>query len=45
MLQSLGLLDELANAVDLSRDSVGQALASAALPRRVRQPRVAKSDA
>ena len=45
VLQSLGLLDELANAVDLSRDSVGQALASAALPRRVRQLRMAKSDA
>jgi transcriptional regulator with XRE-family HTH domain len=45
VLQSLGLLDELANAADLSRDSVGQALASAALPRRVRQRRMAKSDA
>jgi transcriptional regulator with XRE-family HTH domain len=45
VLQSLGLLDELANAVDLSRDSVGQALAAAALPKRVRQPRMAKSDA
>ena len=45
VLQSLGLLDELANAADLSRDSVGQALAAAALPKRVRQPRMAKSDA
>ena len=41
----LGASGELANAVDLSRDSVGQALAAAALPKRVRQPRMAKSDA
>ena len=36
VLQALGLLDGLGDVADISRDSVGQALASAALPKRVR---------
>ena len=36
VLHALGLLDGLAGLADLSRDSVGQALASASLPKRVR---------
>jgi transcriptional regulator with XRE-family HTH domain len=36
VLQALGLLDGLGEIADISRDSVGQALASAELPKRVR---------
>src|SRR5271170_5929732 len=36
VLQAVGLLDGLGEIADISRDSVGQALASAALPQRVR---------
>lgn len=36
VLQALGLLDGLAELADPARDEVGRALASAALPRRVR---------
>lgn len=39
VLQALGLLDELGEIADISRDSVGQALASADLPERVRRKR------
>lgn len=35
-LQALGLLDGLGEIADIARDSVGQALASAELPKRVR---------
>ena len=38
-LQALGLLDGLGEIADISRDSVGQALASAELPKRVRLKR------
>ena len=36
VLQALGLLDGLGKVADIGRDSVGQALASAELPKRVR---------
>lgn len=36
VLQALGLLDGLMEIADIGRDSVGQALASADLPKRVR---------
>jgi len=36
VLQALGLLDGLGQLADLSRDSVGQALAAAELPKRAR---------
>jgi transcriptional regulator with XRE-family HTH domain len=36
VLQALGLLDGLREIADISRDSVGQALASAELPKRIR---------
>jgi transcriptional regulator with XRE-family HTH domain len=36
VLQALGLLDGLAHAADISRDTVGQTLSSAALPKRTR---------
>ena len=36
VLQALGLLDGLGEIADIGRDSVGQALARAALPQRVR---------
>lgn len=39
VLQALGLLDGLAEIADIARDSVGQALASAELPKRVRLKR------
>src|ERR1700733_3791918 len=39
VLQALGLLDGLGEIADISRDSVGQALASAELPKRVRLKR------
>jgi hypothetical protein len=35
VMQALGLLDGLTNVADISNDSVGQALASAELPKRV----------
>lgn len=35
VLQALGLLEHLGEIADISHDSVGQALASAALPKRV----------
>jgi hypothetical protein len=44
VLQALGLLDELAAVADVSRDSIGQSLAAADLPRRVRVRRGAKPD-
>jgi len=39
VLHALGLLDGLAQSADVTRDSVGQALASAALPKRARLKR------
>jgi hypothetical protein len=39
VLQALGLLDGLGEIADISRDSVGQALASAELPKRVHPTR------
>lgn len=39
VLQALGLLDGLGEIAGISRDSVGQALASAELPKRVRLKR------
>lgn len=45
VMQALGLLDQIAEAADLRRDAVGQALAAADLPMRVRQRRTAKPDA
>lgn len=36
VLQALGLLDGLGEIADIGRDSVGQTLASAELPKRVR---------
>jgi transcriptional regulator with XRE-family HTH domain len=36
VLQALGLLDGLGESADIARDSVGHALASAELPKRVR---------
>lgn len=44
-LQALGLLDGLASIADVSRDTVGQSLASADLPTRARMRRGPKSDA
>jgi hypothetical protein len=45
-LQALGLLDGLSEVADIGRDSVGQALASAALPKHVhlKRPRESSSD-
>ena len=43
VLQALGLLDGLGEVADIGRDSVGQALASAELPKRVRLNRPAGS--
>ena len=43
VLQALGLLDELGEIADISRDRVGQALASADLPERVRRKRSRKT--
>ena len=40
VLQALGLLDGLSQVADIKNDSVGQALASAELPKRVRLPRL-----
>jgi len=45
VLQALGLLEELAAVADVSRDSVGQSLATADLPARARLRRPAKPDA
>ena len=39
VLHALGLLDGLAQVADIAHDTVGQALASAALPRRAHAPR------
>jgi len=39
VLQALGLLDGLLEVADAARDTVGQSLATAALPQRVRVPR------
>ncbi|MCD6009244.1 MAG: helix-turn-helix transcriptional regulator [Pseudomonadota bacterium] len=47
VLQALGLLDGLAGIADIGNDSVGQALASAELPKRVvlkRPPRSSRND-
>jgi transcriptional regulator with XRE-family HTH domain len=41
VLQALGLIEGLGEIADIGRDSVGQALASAALPKRVRIKRSA----
>lgn len=43
VLQALGLLDGLSNIADISNDSVGQALASAALPKRIQSRRSPKA--
>ncbi|MCX7036910.1 MAG: helix-turn-helix transcriptional regulator [Proteobacteria bacterium] len=43
VLQALGLLDGLSQVADISNDRVGQALASAALPKRVHLKRPAGS--
>ena len=43
-LQALGLLDRLAALADIAHDPVGQSLASATLPRRVRLRRPVKLD-
>lgn len=40
VLLALGLLDGLGDVADISRDSVGQALASAELPKRVHMKRM-----
>ena len=40
VLQALGLLDGLGGIADIAHDSVGQALASAELPKRVRLKRI-----
>jgi hypothetical protein len=42
VLQGLGLLDGLSQIADISNDPVGQALASAALPKRVHLKRTSK---
>jgi transcriptional regulator with XRE-family HTH domain len=39
VLQALGLLDGLLEVADAARDTVGQSLATAALPQRIRLPR------
>ena len=39
VLQALGLLNGLQEMADVARDTVGQSLATAALPQRVRLPR------
>ena len=43
VLHALGLLDGLSQVADLGNDSVGQALASAALPKRVHLKRSASA--
>jgi hypothetical protein len=43
VLLALGLLDGLGEIADIGRDRVGQALASAALPKRVRTRRIAEA--
>ncbi|WP_041745428.1 helix-turn-helix domain-containing protein [Paraburkholderia phenoliruptrix] len=40
VLQALGLLDGLSESASADRDTTGQALATAALPQRVRLPRM-----
>ena len=44
VLHALGLLDALGEIADIARDSVGQALASADLPKRVRLKRPPSAD-
>jgi hypothetical protein len=44
VLQALGLLDNLSKIADISSDTVGQALASAALPKHIHLKRIAKTD-
>jgi hypothetical protein len=44
VLQALGLLDGLGEIADFSRDSIGQALVSAALPKRARLRRSKRVD-
>lgn len=39
VLQALGLLEGLGSLADISRDPIGQTLASASLPKRARLPR------
>lgn len=43
VLQALGLLQGLSQVADISNDSVGQALASADLPKRIHLKRTARS--
>ena len=43
VLQALGLLDGMSQIADISNDRVGQALASAALPKHVHLKRPARS--
>ena len=45
VMQALGLLDGLSSVADFARDSVGQALAAADLPRRARLRRAPKPSA
>jgi len=42
VLQALGLLDGLGEIANIARDNVGQALANAVLPKRVRLKRTAE---
>ncbi len=44
VLQALGLLDGLGDIADLNRDRIGQALASAALPKRARLRKSKRDD-
>jgi transcriptional regulator with XRE-family HTH domain len=44
VLQALGLLDRLSQIADISNDPVGQALASAALPKHTHLKRTARTD-
>ena len=44
VLQALGLLDRLSQVADISNDPVGQALASAELPKHIHLKRTARAD-
>ena len=44
VLQALGLVEKLGDIADFSQDSVGQKLATAALPQRIRLPRATAED-
>jgi hypothetical protein len=44
VLQALGLLERLDQLANPANDPVGQALASARLPKRVRMPRIDKQN-